>query len=85
MFNDVDERLHGDLAVRLKHSLLHPGRHFGPGIANVNLTTGDVVLPAVQGGRLGEAEGPGARPFQAWLLGPGNSGVGAPPGALVVF
>ena len=45
--------------------------------------TGDEDSPvgSRQGGRLGEAEAPGACLFQAWLRGPGHPGVGAPPGA----
>ena len=57
----VHRRLDGDSPVRLRHAVLHPGRHLGLGVADVDLAAGDVVLPAVQGGRLGQ---PGDR--RAW-------------------
>ena len=42
-------------SVRLQHALRHPRRHVGAGVADVDLPAGDVVRPAVERRRLGEA------------------------------
>src|SRR5207302_6522276 len=41
-------------AVGLHDTLAHGAGHLGAGIADVDLAAGDVVGPAVQGGRAGE-------------------------------
>ena len=43
------------VAVRLRHALRHPLGHLGERVADVDLAAGDVVLAAVERGRLGEA------------------------------
>ena len=51
---DVHERLDRHRAVRLQHPLRHPGRELRHRVADIDLAAGDVVLPAVERGRLGE-------------------------------
>ena len=52
---EVDRRLGGDPAVGLQGAPNHLPGHLGPGVADVDLAAGDVVRPAVERGRLGQA------------------------------
>src|SRR3989449_3986539 len=44
----IDSRLDRDLTVRLRDTLVHALRHFGGGVADVNLAACDVVLAAIK-------------------------------------
>ena len=51
----VESRLDLDRPIGLRSAALHPARHVGRGVADIDLAAGNVVLSSVERGRLGEA------------------------------
>ncbi|MNZ79328.1 hypothetical protein D3C78_979290 [compost metagenome] len=46
----IDGRFDGGAAIRLQHAGCHGARHFGAGIADIDLSAGNVEPPAIQRG-----------------------------------
>lgn len=53
---DIHCRLDFDRAVGLRHTLFHARGHIGRGIANVDPTTGDVILTPIEARSLWSAQ-----------------------------